>query len=269
VIWAHDLWGELEGQVLGRGYSASPLPRGDALILPVGGAGQALVAFSQKDGSIVWKNHSLDLSPATPILADVDGQEQLVFFHAEGVAGMDPAGGPLYWNHPHRTDWGLNISTPVYAQGLLFISSAYGSGSRVLELRQSGGKTTVRELWYSNKMRLHFGNAVRIGDHVFGSSGDFGPAFFMAVNVRTGAVAWQERGLARSSFVYADGRFLLVDEDGQLALATATPAAFELLARAPVLSRKAWTVPTLVGTRVYLRDRAEIKAFDLGEELRR
>lgn len=30
-----------------------------------------------------------------------------------------------------------------------------------------------------------------------------------------------------------------------------------------VLATQAWTVPTVVGTRVYLRDRAIIKALDL------
>ena len=36
------------------------------------------------------------------------------------------------------------------------------------------------------------------------------------------------------------------------------------IAKADVLGTQAWTVPTVVGTRVYLRDRAVIKALDIG-----
>src|SRR3989442_12840110 len=40
---------------------------------------------------------------------------------------------------------------------LLFISSAYNGGARVLHLAQSGGKTKVEELWSSNRMRVQTG----------------------------------------------------------------------------------------------------------------
>jgi outer membrane protein assembly factor BamB len=265
VVWARDLWAELGGQVQGRGYSASPLAYDDTVVLTVGGVGQALVAFRQPDGQVAWKAHSFELSPASPIVIRVDGQDQLVLFHAEGVAGVDPRGGPLHWNHTHRTRWGLNISTPVWGDGnLLFISSAYDGGSRALRLRQSAGKTAVEELWASNRMRVHFGDAVRIGDVVYASSGDFGPAPFTAVEVATGKVLWQDRALGRSSFVAADGKLVLLDEDGGLALATVSPEGLKVLSKTQVFQGRSWTVPTLAGTRLFLRDRATIKALELG-----
>ncbi len=265
VVWAKDLWGELGGQVHGRGYSSSPLAYGENVILPVGGAGQALVAFRQRDGQIAWKNHTFDITPSSPLLIAVDGQEQLVLFHGEGVAGMDPSGGPLYWSHSHRTQYNLNISTPVWGEGnLLFVSSAYDGGSRGLRLRRSGGKTTVEELWYSSRMRVHFGDAIRLGEVVYGSSGDFGPAFFTAIEMASGKVLWQDRALGRSTFLAADGKLVLLDENGVLALATTAPEGLKILAKSQVFSGRSWTVPTLVGTRLYVRDRTTIKALDLG-----
>ena len=264
VAWTQDLIGGLKGKVPGRGYSCSPIAHGTNVILTVGGRGQALVAFDQATGRVAWKNADFDPAPSSPILATVDGQEQLIIFHANGVGGFDPRTGAAFWDHPHKTDWGLNISTPVWGEGnLLFISSAYGSGSRALRLSQAGGKTAVQELWFNNKMRIHIGNAIRVGDHVYGSSGDFGPAFVQAVELKTGAVSWQERGFSRATFVLADGKLLILDEDGTLALATATPAGLTVHAKADVLSGRCWTVPTLAGTRLYLRDRAQIKALDL------
>jgi outer membrane protein assembly factor BamB len=266
VVWAHDLYKEFGGTVQGRGYSCSPVAYGETLILTVGGRpGQAVMAFDREDGRVAWKAHDFDPGPSSPLLINVDGQDQLVVFHSDGIVGVDPAGGPLYWSHQHSTQYGLNISTPVWGEGnLLFLSSAYTGGSRLLRLAQAGGQTTVSEQWFTPKMRVHMGTAIRLGDHIYGSSGDFGPAFVTALDIRTGNVAWQERGFARANFVHADGKLILLDEDGTLALASASPTGLQVHAKASVLTNKAWTVPTLVGTRLYVRDRARIKALDLG-----
>ena len=135
---------------------------------------------------------------------------------------MDPANGRELWRHPHKTDWGLNISTPVWIadQHLLLVSSAYGVGTRALELRQTGGKTTVTEKWHSQRMRVHIGTVIPLGGHAYGSSGDFGPAFISAIDLKNGQIAWQDRSFARAQLLYADGKVIVLDEDGVLGLAT-------------------------------------------------
>jgi outer membrane protein assembly factor BamB len=267
VVWSHDLQAEFGARTQGRGYSCSPIAYGDTVILTVGGQGkgQAVMAFDRRTGAVAWKAHDFHPGFSSPLLINVDGQDQLVVFHSDGIAGVDPRGGPLFWYHDHPTQYGLNISTPVWGDGnLLFMSSAYTGGSRVLHLAQANGRTTVREQWFTPKMRVHFGTAVRVGERVYGSSGDFGPAFVTAIDVRTGDVAWQERGFARANLVYADGKLILLDEDGTLALASLSSNGLQVHAKASVLTNKAWTVPTLVGTRLYLRHRATIKALELG-----
>lgn len=265
VAWSHDLWKDYGGRKMDRGYSCSPLAYKNTIILTLGGGeNQTLIAFNQKDGAVAWKNGALDMSPSSPILINVDGQEQLVAFLGKVVAGIDPNNGNLLWSHPHVTEWGLNITMPVWGNdNLLFISSAYSGGSRVLKLTQKDGKTMAEELWFHRRMRVHHGTAIRIGDYVYGSSGDFGPAFFAAVNVKTGEIAYQDRTFPKSNFLLADGKLIILDEDGNLALATATPTALKVISKVSVLKNLAWTVPTLVGTKLYLRDRRTITALDL------
>jgi hypothetical protein len=153
---------------------------------------------------------------------------------------------------------------PVWgSDNLLFISSAYSGGSRVLRLKQQGGEMTVEELWSHKRMRVHHGTIVRIGDYVYASSGDFGPSFFAAVNVKTGDMPYQDRTFPKTNFVLADGKFIILDEDGNLALATASPTGLKVISKVSVLKNLAWTAPTLVGTKLYLRDRRTIAALDL------
>jgi hypothetical protein len=86
------------------------------------------------------------------------------------------------------------------------------------------------------------------------------------VDIKTGQVAWQNRGLSKSSFVYADGKFFLVDEDGNLALATVSPSGLQIQSEVPLLSHIAWTAPSLVEHTLYVRDRKNLMALDVGAQ---
>ena len=264
LLWSHDLLGEYKGTLRVNGYACSPLAYRDTVIMQLGGAGNALMAFRQKDGAVAWKRHDFRNSPSSPLLINVDGQEQLVAFMYDAVVGVEPASGELLWSRPHVTEFGLNVSTPVWGDGnLLFISSSYGGGSRVLRLSRAAGKTVVEEVWAHALVRVHYGNAVRLGDFVYTSSGDFGTAPLTAVNVKTGKVAWRDRSVARASFVSAEGRLIILDEDGNLILATPTPEGLKVHSRTELLKNNSWTVPTLAGTRLYVRDRKSLLALEL------
>jgi outer membrane protein assembly factor BamB len=264
VVWSHDLYQEYGGTRMGRGYSCSPMAYKNMVIVTVGKPGQALMAFDQRTGAVVWKKQDFSLSPSTPTLINVDGQEQLVIALAEQIVGLNPNDGELLWSHPHQCDWGLNITMPLWgADKILFVSSAYSGGSRALQLQQTGGKTTVKELWASRRMRVHHSTMLRIGDLVFGSSGDFGPAPMTAVNVKTGDIVWQDRSFPKANLVYSGGKVILLDEDGQLALVTLSPQGMKVISKTSVLAHTAWTPPTLAGTALYVRDRKTIMALDL------
>jgi hypothetical protein len=111
---------------------------------------------------------------------------------------------------------------------------------------------------------VHEAHALRLGDYVYGTSGDFGPAFLTALDVKTGDAAWQHRGFARASMIYADGKAIILDEDGDLAIAKLSPEKVTILSRAKLFETTAWSAPALVGTTLYARDREKIVAVDLG-----
>ncbi len=49
-----------------------------------------------------------------------------------------------------------------------------------------------------------------------------------------------------------------------IGLASATRQGYKVLAKASILTNRAWTTPTLVGTKLYVRDRKQMMAFELG-----
>jgi outer membrane protein assembly factor BamB len=263
-VWSHDLHKEFNATVLARGYSSSPIAYRDLVIVPVGGRQHGLIAFRQKGGSVAWKGQDFNNSHSSPTLIQFEGQDQLVVLMHKVIAGLDPQSGELIWSLPHEVIGDHIVFTPLWgSDNLLFYSSAYNGGSRLLRLSRSDGKTHAEELWFNNKMRVHHGNVIRIGDCIYGSSGDFGPAFLTALDVRTGKVLWQERSFAKAMLLYADGKFIILDEDGHLSLAKLNRQGVEIVSRAEILSSNAWTPPSLVGTKLYLRDRKKLLALEL------
>lgn len=272
VLWSHDLIKEFNSPellirpVVKTGYGCSPLAFRDTIICSVGGPGQSVMAFRQSDGTVVWKSGDFLTSEAAPILIEMGGRPQAVFLAGGTVTGLDPATGNILWSHPHDPGNDLNCGTPIWGpDNILFVSSAYKAGSRAIQLKQVGGATQAEELWFTNRVRFMFLNAIRLGDYVYGTTGDFGPAFLTALNIKTGQSAWQHRGFGRASLVYADEKLIIMDEDGDLALAKISPENVTILSQAKIFDTTTWTTPTLIGTTLFARDREKIVALDLGQ----
>ena len=271
VLWSHDLVADFNAPPLlirprvKSGYGCSPLAYKDTVICSVGGPGQSVMAFRQMDGRAVWAGGDFLVSEAPPVLIDVSGQTQLVVFGGGTVNGMDPDDGTVLWTHPHDPGNDFNFMVPIWGEdNILFVSSGYKTGSRALRLTREDNLTTVEELWLDPQLQFMFLNPLRIGDYIYGTDGTFGPSFVTGVDVRTGQTLWQERGFARGSMLYADGKVILMDEDGDLALTRMTPDGMTVLGRTTIFQSTSWSAPTLVGTTLYVRDREKIMALDLG-----
>ena len=271
IIWSHDLVKEFNAPellirpVVKVGHACSFIAYRDTIICSVGGPGQSVMAFAQSDGRVVWKSGDFLNSGAAPILINFAGQDQLVFLAGGTIQGMNPVNGEVLWAFPHDPGNDLNCGTPIWGDDdILFVSSAYKAGSRAIRLRKVADATMPEELWFTNRVRYMFLNSVRLGDYVYGTTGDFGPAFLTAINIKSGQAAWQHRGFGRASMVYADGKAIIMDEDGDVALAKLTPEGVTILSEAKIFDTTTWTTPTLMGTTLYARDREKIVALDLG-----
>jgi outer membrane protein assembly factor BamB len=263
--WSIDLVDGGAQVVRACGYSASPVAFKNLIITTAGGPGRGVVAVTAETGAFAWRSQDFQNGYSSPLLIDLDGRPELVVFTFGEVSGLDPATGTLEWTVAHRAEQGVNVATPIWGpDNLLFVSSAYNGGSRVLKLARQGDKVDVKEVWANQRVRIHFGNAVRVGTRIYASNGDFGAAPFAAIDVLTGDMVWRDRGVARSTLISADGKLIILDEDGKLVIATPGESGLTIHAKAQVLENTAWTVPTLCGTRLYLRDRKQIVALDLG-----
>ena len=264
VRWRHELLAEMGGTRNTRGYASSPLALGDLVVLPVGGKGRALVAFRQEDGRVAWSSGDFANALSSPFVIEVCGERQIVALLDGVVAGFGAGDGRLLWQHPHGGQGARNVAVPLWGEdGLLFVSSAYGGGSRVLELSRAGGATQVREKWASEQVRVMFTSGLRLGGHVYVSSGDFGPVPLTAVEAATGEITWRDRSFTRANLLEVGTRAIVLDEEGTLGLVSLSPRGLEVHARHRLVEDLARTPPSLVGKRLFVRTPREVLALDL------
>ena len=265
VLWTQQLWSEHGGSQMMYGYSSSPIAFRQLVIVPVGGRGKAVMAFQQADGKVAWSRGDFGNVYSSPVLINVGGLEQCVVLLDGALLSVNPHNGDPQWQVPFKADYSIAVATPVWSpDNLLFISSEYNAGTKVIELKRNGLQTTATELWSSNRLRLHHGNAIRVGDTFYFSNGGKGSqAILTAVDARSGKIHWQQRSIEKATFVWADQKLITLDQDGNLMIAHPSPQGFTISAKASLLTRLSWTPPALVGTRLYIRDRKTMMALDL------
>ena len=264
LTWSHELFLDFNGTFMKYGHSSSPLAYQDMVIVQIGGKKVGLVALNALSGDVVWRSPPFVNSYSSPIIINVGGADQLIAMGAEEVVAVDPSCGKQKWSFPHRNPSRLNVGTPVWgSDSLLFLPAAGEGESRMLKLTSRGSRTEVQEVWKSREVGLGTANVVRVGDYLYGASGTAGSSVIMAVKAATGEIAWRHEGLANARMTYGDGKFFLLDENGVLALATATPQGLKVHSRAKVAAKPCRGVPALVGTRLYLRDDQNLMAFEL------
>ena len=263
VLWKSDLVADLGAKPQFYGFSNSPLACDGKIITLVGGPQCGVAALNAADGSVVWKTPYYEISHAAPIVINVDGQDQIVFFSTNEVIGIDAHSGARLWSSIVADFCKTNCTAALWGpDNLLWASTKGVGGTRVLKLSRDGDQTNVKEVWCDRKIRVYHWNAIRVGDFVYTSIGDTGN-FLATINIQTGEVVERLRGYERTNGILAGDKLILLDGAGRLLLTHPTSKGLDIVSTARIFESRTWTAPTLVGTRLYVRDREIITALDL------
>jgi outer membrane protein assembly factor BamB len=260
LVWGKDLLKLFGARNLQWGVSFSPLVLGERVYVNPGGpGGNSVAALDRRTGQTAW--HALD-DPAgysSPVAATLAGKPQVVFFTGEAAAGLSPADGTLYWRFPWKTSYNVNAATPLVVGDYVFLTSGYGRGCVLLKIEPDGDGQRPGPVYRNRNMRCQFTSPVRYKDQIYG----FDESYLKCLDLRTGEVRWQQGGFDKGSLLVADGRLIILGEFGRLALAEATPEGYRELSAVQFSRDKCWTMPTLAGGRLYLRDPERVVCLDL------
>jgi outer membrane protein assembly factor BamB len=254
-LWGFNVLEKFGAENLEFGLSASPAVFGKMLVVVVGGKnGKSLVALDKTTGDVLWTSLDDKAGYSTPLRIEVQGVPQIVVLTGQAVVGVSPDGGRELWRHPWKTTLDANVATPIVRDNRLFISTGYGTGCGLFELTAAGGRPAARLLWANKNMKNYFATSVLLDGHLYG----FDNTMLVCMDFQTGDVKWRERGFNRGSVLAAGKRLIVYGERATLALADASPEKYKEIARATVLGDKTWTIPTLAGGKLFVRNEKEI-----------
>jgi outer membrane protein assembly factor BamB len=266
-IWRKDLVKDFGGEYPKWGYSESPVVDGERVIVTPGGSRGAMVALNKKDGSLVWQ--CKDLTDAahysSVIIEEIGGVRQCIQLTGESVAGVAVADGKLLWRVKRKGNVAV-IPSPLYSNGLVYVTSGYGTGCNLFRISFADGKFSGEEVYANKVMANHHGGVVRVGDYVYGYSEGKG---WTCQDLKTGEAKWQEREkLGKGSLVCADGRLYLRQEDrkGTVAIIDASPDGYKEHGRFDQpdrSSKNSWPHPIVIGGKLYLRDQDVLLCYNV------
>lgn len=248
IIWATNIAEEADIRVPGWGFSGSPLVQNNLLLLNVGEAG---VAVDRESGAVVWKSGDSDAGYASILPMMWKDQSVGIVVSGKFIIAINLADGSEFWRFRWLTRFGANCADPIVDGDLIFVSSGYNRGSVVLRMRE----TEPEVVWKHKDFQNQLNSSVLIDGQLYGFDGDVGGTIALkSVRLADGETAWQQEGFGSGSLISADGKLIILSEDGQLVIARASPTAYHELTRAKILDGKCWTTPTLSNGRIFCRD---------------
>ena len=250
MIWSQDLRQTVGGRPPYWGHAASPVVLGGNLILPVNAKDGAVAVLDKTDGKLVWKGGQGLASYCSATVYERDGKTRLAFLLGDGAVGLDAATGEQLWKFPIKAKWNLAMTNPIVAGDKVFISDGYGVGAYLLRLNGVEPAVAWKTIAFSNM----YTTSVLWRGHLYGIDGDLErKPFLKCYDFETGEEKWSHAGLGRGSLMLAAGKLIVQGEEGELAIAEASPEGYRELARAKVLTGRCWTMPVLAGGRIYCR----------------
>lgn len=261
VLWSRNVGADADKKVPYWGFSSSPLVVGDAVIVAASGK---LAAYDATTGKLRWLGPAKGGSYSSPHLLTLDGVQQILMPSADGLTSVAPADGAVLWEHAWALG-GITILQPAQApNGDVLITTGDGAGGagmrRIAVARDSGG-WKIQERWTSRGLKPYFNDFVVHQGHAYGFDG----AILACINLEDGQRKWKGGRYGQGQLVLLSDQDLLLvlSEEGELALVSATPDQFKELARFTAIEGKTWNHPVLVGDLLLVRNDHEMAAFRL------
>lgn len=276
LLWEHDLldeWGiapEDEEKTIQYGRSNSPLVVEGKVIVPVGGpvagGGAGLVAFALADGAVVWEGPPRQPSFASPVVAELLGERQVICVNEDTITGHDLEDGTLRWEHPWPGDTSADasVSQPhaLDAETIL-ISKGYpiGGGLVFRLVPGDGGEIGTEAVWRNKRaLKTKLTNLVVHEGHAYGLS----DGILECVAVEDGARVWREGRYGHGQILLVGELLIVLGEQGEVTLVDPRPdAPNEVLGSVEVLDGKSWNHLAFSGDVLLVRNGEEAVALRL------
>ena len=264
-VWRKSLTKDFEGRGGGWNYTESPLVDNGKVMVTPGGKKGAVVALDKKTGDLLWQSKDFTdrAQYSSLIVREFGGKRQYIQLTGDSVVGLNASSGDLLWQAP-RKGRTATISTPIFHEGHVFVSSAYGVGCNGFKVTHEGSTFSAKETYANKSIANHHGGCIRVGDYVYGSSG----GTLACLELKTGKEMWRQRSAGKGSILIIDGKIILRAEGGPIALVELNPKEYREISKfnQPDRSKaRAWSHPVVSNGTLFIKDQDMLLAYNVAK----
>ena len=264
-VWSKRLTDDFKVGQPGWAFSQSPLFYKDLIVVAPVASDAGVVAYRKETGDVAWQSPSLQggLSYSSPVLATIDGVDQLLVSTTDGLSSIHAGNGSLLW---FTGDWTcqIPISSPYpIGDGRVFITGGYGAGAAMFKAGGHGDHFHVETLFKTQECKGQIQPPILHEGHLYLNGNDKGKSVgFMCLDL-DGKVKWNtgtSPGFDWGGTLMAGGMLYVVDGNaGDLCLIKPTPEAYTEVGRAHFLDGgQIWGYMAYADGKILIRDQSKL-----------
>ena len=242
------------------GYSSSPLVAGGKLIVNPGGK-TSLAALDPETGKLIWAGEGGRANYSSFLVGTFGGVEQVVGHDADSLGGWDLATGKRLWSIPMEQGNGYIVPTPINVGGKLFVCDQtneaqlfqFGKDGAIVETPVAKSEEIAPEVItpvLADGLIIGVTKKLVCLDAVNGLATLWTESDTMFKKCDWHVILAKDVGLAMSNY-------------GEMAMFSFDRQGVKMLGKTK-LCKRTLMHPTLVGSRLFVRDAESLYCYDLG-----
>jgi outer membrane protein assembly factor BamB len=274
LLWKKDLGpmdsGYYEVPSAQWGFASSPVIHdGKVVVLCDVQKGSFLAVFDLADGRELWRTPRKDVPTwGTPAVVTAAGKTQIVVNGWHHTGGYDFATGKELWHLDGGGD--IPVPTPVFANGLIYLTSAHGKARPMRAIRpDAGGNITPADpgatnaaiVWAHARQGNYMQTPIPVGDALYGC---FDMGILTSFDAQTGAIRYSERltknGEGFTPSPVSDGRHLYFTSELGNVYVVPVGAKFSLVAT-NTMNETCMATPAISSGTLFFRTREKLVAI--------
>ncbi len=266
LAWQVSLRERFEARPGSWGYAENVAVEGDRVLCTPGGSRGRVVALNKKTGATIWANTEIPDRAAygSPVVVSHNGRRMFINFMHELVVGLDVVTGELLWSHKHESTCDQNVTSPVYHDGSVFVTSGHRGGGRMIQLDAAGRRAV--EKWFSRDYDNCHGGVILHQGHLYFCGCRLYNKGLFCTELSSGRQLYRAAEIGKVSVTAAEGLLYCFGNDGEMMLVNATPRKAEIAGKfmlprqdkEPTLAH-----PVVCGGRLYLRHLEGLYVYDI------
>lgn len=272
--WGLDLGKEFGTEVPFWYTGQCPLIDNDTAVIAAGGK-VLMAGIECATGKVVWTTPNPDnwkMSHASVIPMTLNGKKMYVYFAIGGICGISASGsdkGKLLWKNSGFSPAVVAPSPVIMDQGKILATAGYGAGSALFQITQKDGTFDAKILQQykpQEGLASEQQTPVFINGFVYGimpkDAGEYRNQFIVCKSgdCRTFvASSGKKERFGLGPYVFADGKFFILNDDGEMTIAKATPSGFSVLDKRKIIDgQDSWGPIAVTGGYLLMRDSKQL-----------